>query len=103
MGSSGLDGQQRFSPTTKVQINPMPRTYSGPVNFESPSSLDRPMRLSEIHVAAEHALKDTITDPELLKSLSSLEEFEVNMLSLPQVKLICNVELPISFNTSSEN
>jgi len=35
------------------------------------------MRLSEIHVAAEHALKQTISDPDFMTSLSSLEEFEV--------------------------
>lgn len=35
------------------------------------------MRLAEIYVAAEHALKNTISDPDLWKSLSSLEEFEV--------------------------
>jgi hypothetical protein len=33
--------------------------------------------LSEIHVAAEHALKQTISDPDFMTSLSSLEEFEV--------------------------
>lgn len=80
VGSSGLDGYQRFSPPSKIYASTMPRTYSGPVNFESSVSLDRPMRLSEIHVAAEHALKRTITDPDLLKSLSSLEEFEVSVI-----------------------
>ncbi|URD88129.1 hypothetical protein MUK42_26812, partial [Musa troglodytarum] len=79
---SGLDGYQRFSPPSKIYASAMPRTYSGPVNFESSVSLDRPMRLSEIHVAAEHALKRTITDPDLLKSLSSLEEFEKKYMEL---------------------
>lgn len=76
-GSSGTDGHQRFSPST-TQANSMSRTYSGP-NLESSLSLDRPMRISEVHVAAEHALENTITDPDLLKSLSSLEEFEVSL------------------------
>lgn len=76
-GSSGIDGHQRFSPST-VQANSMSRTYSGP-NLESSLSLDRPMRISEVHVAAEHAFENTITDPDLLKSLSSLEEFEVSL------------------------
>jgi hypothetical protein len=35
------------------------------------------MRLSEIHVAAEYALKQTISDPDFMTSLSSPEEFEV--------------------------
>ncbi|WOL15818.1 trafficking protein particle complex II-specific subunit [Canna indica] len=79
---SGLDGQQRFSPSNKIQTSPVSRTYSGPVNLESSLSLDRPMKLSEIHVAAEHALQQTITDPDLLKSLSSLEEFEQKYMEL---------------------
>lgn len=52
----------------------MSRTFSSP-GFEG--SFDRPMRLAEIYVAAEHALKSTISDAELQKSLSSIEEFEV--------------------------
>lgn len=53
----------------------MSRTFSSPVNFDS--SMDRPMRLAEIFVAAEHALRNTISDPVLWKCLSSVEEFEV--------------------------
>lgn len=53
----------------------MSRTNSSPGNFES--SIDRPMRLAEIFVAAEHALQHTISNCELWKSLSSVEEFEV--------------------------
>lgn len=52
----------------------MSRTNSSP-GIES--STDRPMRLSEIYVAAENALKQTISNPDLLKSLSSSYEFEV--------------------------
>ena len=72
--SSGSD--LRMSPKPKLQ-HPiaMSRTNSSPGNFES--SIDPPMRLAEIYVAAEHALKNTISDPDLWKSLSSLEEFEV--------------------------
>lgn len=74
--SSGSD--LRVSPASKVHPVSMSRTNSSPGNFES--SIDRPMRLSEIYVAAEHALKKSITDPDLCKSLSSLEEFEVGGL-----------------------
>lgn len=75
MGSSAMDGHSRL-------VSPMSRNLSGPVNSDSSTSLDRPMRLSEIHVAAEHAMKKTISDPDLLKSLSSLQEFEASMHSL---------------------
>lgn len=53
----------------------MSRTLSSPGNFDG--SIDRPMRLAEIFVAAEHALRNTISDVELWKCLSSVEEFEV--------------------------
>lgn len=53
----------------------MSRTLSSPGNFDG--SIDRPMRLAEIFVAAEHALRNTISDADLWKSLSSVEEFEV--------------------------
>ncbi|XP_038974112.1 trafficking protein particle complex II-specific subunit 130 homolog [Phoenix dactylifera] len=79
---SGMDGHSRLSPSNKSHASPMSRTHSGPVNSDSSTSLDRPMRLSEIHVAAEHALKDTISDPDLLKSLSSLQEFELKYMEL---------------------
>ncbi|KAG0465765.1 hypothetical protein HPP92_019929 [Vanilla planifolia] len=80
---SALEAQSPFSPTGKVHASLMSRTFSGPANSESPPlSLDRPMRLSEIHVAAEHALKRTISDPDLLMSLSSLPEFEKKYMEL---------------------
>ncbi|PKA56798.1 hypothetical protein AXF42_Ash002101 [Apostasia shenzhenica] len=79
----GSEGNSQFSPTGKVYASLMSRTFSGPANSESPSlSLDRPMRLSEIHVAAEHALKRTISDPDLLKSLSSVADFERKYMEL---------------------
>ena len=52
----------------------MSRTYSSP-GFEN--TIDPPMRLAEIYVAAEHALKQTITSSELWQCLSAVEEFEV--------------------------
>ncbi|KAI3466144.1 hypothetical protein Pfo_022807 [Paulownia fortunei] len=73
--SSGLP-----SPLPKVNTVSMSRTFSSPGNFEG--SIDRPMRLAEIFVAAEHALRNTISDAELSKSLSSVEEFEQKYLDL---------------------
>jgi hypothetical protein len=55
----------------------MSRTNSSPGTFDG--SVDRPMRLAEIYVAAEHALKHTISDADLWKALSSVEEFEVSI------------------------
>lgn len=72
---SGLDASTRMSPSHKVRASSMSRTNSSPGNFDN--SVDRPMRLAEIFVASEHALKQTISNTDLLKSLSSLEEFEV--------------------------
>ncbi|XP_020100478.1 trafficking protein particle complex II-specific subunit 130 homolog isoform X2 [Ananas comosus] len=75
---SGPDGNSRF-PSNRANASFMSRTYSGPASAENSVSLDRPMRLSEIYVAAEHALKQTISDPNLLMPLSSLQEFEKYM------------------------
>lgn len=75
MGRSGSDAMSKASPLQKVHANSMSRTNSSPGNFES--SIDRPMRLAEIYVASEHALHSTVSDPELWKSFSSIEEFEV--------------------------
>ncbi|KAF8409326.1 hypothetical protein HHK36_005400 [Tetracentron sinense] len=77
---SSLDASLKMSPSNKVHVSSMSRTNSSPVNFDS--SIDRPMRLSEIHVAAEHALQLTITDPDLWKFLSSVQEFEQKYLEL---------------------
>ncbi|KAM0948506.1 putative TRAPP II complex, TRAPPC10 protein [Dioscorea sansibarensis] len=80
---SGADGVLKFSPPSKTNPSSMSRNFSGPVNFENSSpTLDRPMRLSEIHVASEHALKQTISNPDLLKSLSTLQDFEQKYLEL---------------------
>ncbi|GAB4846333.1 hypothetical protein Ancab_025339 [Ancistrocladus abbreviatus] len=65
---------------SKATTTSMSRTNSTPGNFES--SIDRPMRLAEIHVAAEHALQQTISSPDLWKSLSSVKEFEQKYLEL---------------------
>jgi hypothetical protein len=78
IGRSGSDASIKTSPLSppqKVRTSSMSRTNSSPGNFES--SIDRPMRLAEIYVAADHALQHTISNPDLLKSLSSIEEFEV--------------------------
>lgn len=74
IGRSGSDPSLRMSPSNKVQAVSMSRTNSSP-GFES--SIDRPMRLAEIFVASEHALRHTISNPNLLESLSSVEKFEV--------------------------
>jgi trafficking protein particle complex subunit 10 len=76
LGSSGLDANSKLPPNRSAS-NLMTRTMSGPATSETSLPVDRPMRLSEIHVAAEHALKQTISDPDFMTSLSSLEEFEV--------------------------
>lgn len=76
---SGPDASLRMSPSNKVQAVSMSRTNSSP-GFES--SINRPMRLAEIFVASEHALQQTISNPNLLKSLSSVEEFEQKYLEL---------------------
>lgn len=75
IGRSGSDASIKMSPSQKIRPSSMSRTNSSPGNFES--SIDRPMRLAEIYVAADHALQHTISNPDLWKSLSSLEEFEV--------------------------
>ncbi|KAF9590459.1 hypothetical protein IFM89_035336 [Coptis chinensis] len=80
----GLDGSLRTPPSNKGHASSMSRTNSSPGNFES--SLDRPMRLSEIHVAAEHALRNTISDPELWKCLSTLQNFEASQKYLDLTK-----------------
>ncbi|XP_061359315.1 trafficking protein particle complex II-specific subunit 130 homolog isoform X3 [Gastrolobium bilobum] len=76
---SGFDASARMSPQ-KVPASSMSRTNSSPGNFDS--SIDRPMRLAEIYIAAEHALKQTISNSALLKSFSSSEEFEQKYLEL---------------------
>jgi len=65
-----------LSHATKAHAASMLRTNSSPGNFEG--SIDRPMRLAEIHVAAENALKKTVSNPDLWKSLSSVADFEVH-------------------------
>lgn len=75
IGRSGSEASTKMSPSQKVRSGVMSRTNSSPGNFES--AIDRPMRLAEIYIAAEHALQHTISNPSLWKSLSALEEFEV--------------------------
>ncbi|KAI3991474.1 hypothetical protein MKX01_006776 [Papaver californicum] len=76
---SGVDAALGMPVSNKVNAG-MPRTNSIPGNFES--LIDRPMRISEIHVAAEHALQRTISDPNLWKFLSSVNDFEQKYLEL---------------------
>ncbi|XP_048235084.1 trafficking protein particle complex II-specific subunit 130 homolog isoform X2 [Ricinus communis] len=76
---SASDASPGTSPLNKANIS-MSRTNSSPGNFDG--SIDRPMRLAEIYVAAEHALERTISDADLWKSLSSVEEFEQKYLEL---------------------
>ncbi|XP_060190258.1 trafficking protein particle complex II-specific subunit 130 homolog isoform X1 [Lycium barbarum] len=77
---NAIDGSGSMSSPAKAQLISMSRTNSSPGNFES--SISRPLRLSEICVAAEHALRSTISDAELWKSLSSVQEFEQKYLEL---------------------
>ncbi|KAG4161431.1 hypothetical protein ERO13_D01G054200v2 [Gossypium hirsutum] len=77
---SGSDASSKTSPSSKAQAISMSRTYSTPGNFEG--SIDRPMRLAEIFVAAEHALKQTISNPDLLKTLSSIQDIEQKYMDL---------------------
>lgn len=73
----------------KLQTSTMMRINSGPGNLEGSSlSIDRPMRLSEIHVAAEYALQRTISDADLWKSLSSVQEFEVIILCSAKKRIV---------------
>lgn len=73
----------------KLRTSTMMRINSGPGNLEGSSlSIDRPMRLSEIHVAAEYALQHTISDPDLWKSLSSVQEFEVIILHSTKKRIV---------------
>ncbi|XP_050368156.1 trafficking protein particle complex II-specific subunit 130 homolog [Argentina anserina] len=77
---SGSDASVKMPSLQKVQTSIMSRTNSSPGIFES--SIDRPMRLAEIYVAAEHALQATVSNTDLWKSLSSTEEFEQKYLEL---------------------
>ncbi|KAH6795720.1 hypothetical protein C2S51_036706 [Perilla frutescens var. frutescens] len=74
------DGSGHSSAVPKVNNVSMSRTFSSPGNFDG--SIDRPMRLAEIFVAAEHALRNTISDAALWRCLSSVEEFEQKYLDL---------------------
>ncbi|CAN1839569.1 Trafficking protein particle complex II-specific subunit 130 homolog [Linum perenne] len=75
----GPDGPLKSPQQQKGSGASMSRTFSSP-GFEG--SPDRPMRIAEIHVAAQHALQEIISDTELLKTLSSVEDFEQKYLEL---------------------
>lgn len=70
------DATSKLSPLNKALMSSMSRTNSSP-GFEG--SIDRPMRLAEIFVASEHALRQTISNPNLWKCFSTVEEFEVSI------------------------
>ncbi|KAL4580271.1 hypothetical protein LXL04_016458 [Taraxacum kok-saghyz] len=77
--SNFLDGSP--SPSPKPPPTSVPRTNSTPsTTFDTP--IDRPMKLSEIFVAAEHALKTTISNQQLWTSFSSLQHFQEKYLQL---------------------
>ncbi|CAN6453488.1 unnamed protein product [Victoria cruziana] len=83
-GSPASDGLST-SPLNKTPKASMSRASSGPANVESPLSqvhVDRPMKLSEIYVAAGHALQCTVSDSDLWESLSSVQSFEKKYLEL---------------------
>ncbi|CAB4277590.1 unnamed protein product [Prunus armeniaca] len=77
---SGSDASLKMPSLQKVQASVMSRTNSSPGISES--SIDKPMRLAEIYVAAENTLHNTVSNPDLWKSLSSTEEFEQKYLEL---------------------
>nr|XP_043628055.1 trafficking protein particle complex II-specific subunit 130 homolog isoform X2 [Erigeron canadensis] len=77
--SEMFDGRSTFMDGSASNAA-MSRTNSTPGNFES--SIDRPMKLAEIFVAAEHALQKTVSDPGLWTSFSSLDDFEQKYLEL---------------------
>ncbi|XP_078436829.1 TRAPP II complex TRAPPC10/CLUB [Wolffia australiana] len=66
----------------RLPVGPISRAYSSPLNFESPMPLDQPMKLCDIHAAAREALRRTISDATLLKTLSSVEQFEAKFIEL---------------------
>ncbi|GMJ05212.1 CLUB [Hibiscus trionum] len=74
------DVSSKTSPSSKAQAISTSRTYSSAGSFEG--SIDRPMKLAEIFVAAEHALKQTISNPDLQKTLSSIQEIEQKYMDL---------------------
>ncbi|KAK8527375.1 hypothetical protein V6N12_054589 [Hibiscus sabdariffa] len=77
---SVTDVSSKTSPSSKAQAISTSRTYSSAGSFEG--SIDRPMKLAEIFVAAEHALKQTISNPDLQKTLSSIQEIEQKYMDL---------------------
>ncbi|KAE8731744.1 TRS130 protein [Hibiscus syriacus] len=77
---SATDVSSKTSPSSKALANSMSRTYSSAGSFEG--SVDRPMKLAEIFVASEHVLMQTISNPDLQKTLSSIQEIEQKYMDL---------------------
>ncbi|KAL8161228.1 hypothetical protein V2J09_012717 [Rumex salicifolius] len=63
-----------------LKVASMTRSFSIPANLRDSNRI--PKKLAEVHVAAEHALQQTISSPRLWKSLSSMEEYEKKYLEL---------------------
>lgn len=71
-GVASLTSPPRTVTARSVSFGPLSPGNAG----SSPGRIDRPMRLPEIHAAAEYALHTTITTEKLEAALSSVEGFE---------------------------
>jgi hypothetical protein len=74
--SPAVDGGAPASLSPSTSKESLENTQPRPLETAR-SNIDPPMNLLEIHVAAEHALLNSITDETLRKSLTSVENFEV--------------------------
>ncbi|CAK9206110.1 unnamed protein product [Sphagnum jensenii] len=79
--SPAVDGGAPASLSPSTSKESLENTQPQPLETAR-SNIDPPMNLLEIHVAAEHALLNSITDETLRKSLSSVENFEEFYLDL---------------------
>jgi hypothetical protein len=79
--SPAVDGGAPASLSPSTSKESLENTQPQPIETAR-SNIDPPMNLLEIHVAAEHALLNSITDETLRKSLTSVENFEEFYLDL---------------------
>ncbi|CAM6039336.1 unnamed protein product [Sphagnum compactum] len=79
--SPAVDGGAPASLSPSTSKESLENTQPQPLETAR-SNIDPPMNLLEIHVAAEHALLNSITDETLRKSLTSVENFEEFYLDL---------------------
>ncbi|CAK9206283.1 unnamed protein product [Sphagnum troendelagicum] len=79
--SPAVDGGAPASLSPSTSKESLENTQPRPLETAR-SNIDPPMNLLEIHVAAEHALLNSITDETLRKSLTSVENFEEFYLDL---------------------